>query len=134
MSSICVRVQDLDFNIQDEINAITAGRTDIGALVSFTGYVRDFNITGDVKSLTLEHYPNMAEKQLLKIAQKAQQQWEISDITIIHRYGTLYPADQIVLVIAASAHRGDAFNAAEFMMDYLKTQAPFWKKERREIL
>ena len=132
MAHIYIHVTDDDFSVTDEMSKITKGRKDIGALVSFTGFVRDMHNEKSIKKLTLEHFPLMAEKQLLSIAQKAAERWKVTDITIIHRYGGLYPSDQIVLVLTASAHRKDAFTAGEFMMDWLKTDAPFWKKEQTE--
>jgi molybdopterin synthase catalytic subunit len=105
------------------------GQPNIGALVSFVGQVRDINDGSSVNTLTLEHYPEMTEKALLKIEAEAKSRWDLIDSLIIHRVGTLQAQDQIVLVLVASAHRGDAFSACEFIMDYLKTSAPFWKKE-----
>ncbi len=101
----------------------------VGAIVSFVGLVRDVNDGDTVSTLTLEHYPGMTEKALQAIEDEAKKRWDILDSLVIHRVGTLQPADQIVLVMVSSAHRGEAFQACEFMMDYLKTQAPFWKKE-----
>lgn len=106
-----------------------AGQGDIGAIVSFVGQVRDINDGNAIHTLTLEHYPPMTEKALAKIEAEAKSRWDLIDILIIHRIGSLQPQDQIVLVLVASAHRGDAFSACEFIMDYLKTSAPFWKKE-----
>ena len=106
-----------------------AGQGNIGALVSFIGQVRDMNDGDAVSTLTLEHYPEMTEKALAKIEAEAKSRWDLIDSLIIHRVGALQAQDQIVLVLVASAHRGDAFSACEFMMDYLKTSAPFWKKE-----
>ena len=105
------------------------GQCGIGALVSFVGQVRDINDGSSVSSLTLEHYPEMTKKALEKIEVEAKSRWDLIDTCIIHRVGTLHAQDQIVLVLVASAHRGDAFSACEFIMDYLKTSAPFWKKE-----
>lgn len=113
--------------------ALTQGRTDIGAIVSFTGLVRDFHGDKKIQKMTLEHFPGMAEKQLSKICQTAEGRWPITDGLVIHRYGPLTPGDQIVLVITVSAHREAAFKAAEFIMDWLKTDAPFWKKEETAI-
>jgi molybdopterin synthase catalytic subunit len=104
-------------------------RTDIGAIVTFTGLVRDFNETPDVIGLTLEHYPGMTERTLARIAEQACQRWSLQAVRVIHRVGDLLPGDPIVRVLVASAHRRDAFEACDFIMDYLKTQAPFWKKE-----
>lgn len=121
-----VRVQREDFDVGAELAAMTRGRTDVGGVASFVGLVRDF---GPGSAMTLEHYPGMTEKALRKIVDEACGRWQILDCTVIHRYGPLEPTDQIVMVAVASAHRGDAFAACEFIMDYLKTQAPFWKKE-----
>ena len=106
-----------------------AGRANIGALVSFVGQVRDISDGDTINTLTLEHYPEMTEKALTSIEDEAKMRWDIIDSLIIHRVGTLKPLDQIVLVAVTSAHRGEAFKACEFIMDYLKTSAPFWKKE-----
>ena len=124
-----IHVQSEDFDIADEIKALSKDRTDIGAVASFTGLVRDIHGDNEIKSLTLEHFPTMAEKELEKIASQAEKRWPIQGLTIIHRYGKLLPGDQIVLVITTSHHREAAFNAAQFIMDWLKTDAPFWKKE-----
>lgn len=124
-----VRVQTVDFDISHEINQLRQSRKDIGAVVSFVGLVRDLNEGDDVSQLTLEHYPGMTEKSLVAIVAQAKRRWRIMDALIVHRVGTLLPSDQIVLVIVTSAHRGDAFSACEYVMDYLKTEAPFWKKE-----
>jgi molybdopterin synthase catalytic subunit len=124
-----ISVQLADFNINNELALLQASRKEIGAIVSFVGLVRDLNQGDHVAQLTLEHYPNMTEKALSKIVNTANSRWNVIDATVIHRIGTLNPADQIVLVAVASAHRGDAFHACEFIMDYLKTEAPFWKKE-----
>lgn len=126
-----IRVQTEDFDIGAEIKALTEGRTDIGALVTFTGLVRDMN-EGRVSLMELEHYPGMTEKELARIKQEAHQRWPLQASLIIHRIGRLSPGDNIVLVITASAHRHAAFEAASFLMDYLKTSAPFWKKEIRD--
>ncbi|NOT14816.1 MAG: molybdopterin synthase catalytic subunit MoaE [Methylotenera sp.] len=124
-----VRVQTEDFDIGFELKQLRLARQDIGAVVSFVGQVRDINEGDAITTLTLEHYPGMTEKSLENIISQAKNRWDIVDALIIHRVGTLQPLDQIVLVAVSSAHRGDAFNACEFMMDYLKTEAPFWKKE-----
>ncbi len=124
-----VRVQTEDFDVATELKAMRNASADIGAVVSFIGQVRDINDGDAVNTLTLEHYPGMTERALEQIEQEAQSRWDINGSLIIHRVGTLKPLDQIVLVAVASAHRGDAFKACEFIMDYLKTQAPFWKKE-----
>jgi molybdopterin synthase catalytic subunit len=124
-----VRVQAEDFDAGFEIKRLTSAHKDIGAVVSFIGLVRDLNDGDAVSQLTLEHYPGMTEKSLNAIINQAKERWRIADALIIHRVGSLQPGDQIVLVVVSSAHRGDAFAACEFMMDYLKTEAPFWKKE-----
>lgn len=124
-----VRVQEADFDIGAEIAAMRRGNPKIGAIASFVGVVRDINDGDAVSTMTLEHYPGMTEKSIGAIIDQARGRWEVLDVLVIHRVGTLKPTDQIVLVIVASGHRGDAFAACEFIMDYLKTQAPFWKKE-----
>jgi molybdopterin synthase catalytic subunit len=124
-----VRVQTQDFDVGFEITQLRNARKDAGAVVSFVGQVRDVNEGDTVSQLTLEHYPGMTEKALEAIVSQAEGRWDIFDTLIIHRVGTLQPTDQIVLVAVSSAHRGDAFKACEFIMDYLKTEAPFWKKE-----
>jgi len=124
-----VRIQEADFDLGAEITALRAERKDIGAIVSFTGLVRDFNECDTVTSLHLEHYPAMTEKVLKQMIGQAKSRWKITETLIIHRVGTLLPGDQIVLVITAAAHRNEAFAACAFLMDFLKTQAPFWKKE-----
>ena len=124
-----IRVQIEDFDLGAEVAAIRSGNAKIGAIASFTGLVRDINDGQGVSTLTLEHYPAMTQKALGLIVDQARGRWDVIDATVIHRVGTLKPTDQIVLVIVASGHRGDAFQACEFIMDYLKTQAPFWKKE-----
>jgi molybdopterin synthase catalytic subunit len=124
-----VRVQHEDFDIGAEIGRLRAGQPRIGAVASFVGVVRDLNEGADVATMALEHYPGMTEKALAAIVDQAKARWDVYDILVIHRVGELKPTDQIVLVVATSAHRGDAFAACEFVMDYLKTEAPFWKKE-----
>ena len=124
-----VRVQTDDFDVAAELAAMRLASADIGAIVNFIGQVRDVNEGDAVQTLTLEHYPGMTERALESIENEAKTRWNISSSLIIHRVGTLKPLDQIVFVAVASAHRGEAFKACEFMMDYLKTQAPFWKKE-----
>lgn len=122
-----VRVQIEDFDITIETRALTSGRTDVGAVASFIGLVRG---EGDrLSALELEHYPGMAEEQLMSIAHKAAERWPVDGLTVIHRHGTIPVGGQIVLVLAASRHRDAAFDSARFIMDYLKTDAPFWKKE-----
>jgi len=125
-----VRVQQHDFDAGAEIAALRAGNRRVGAIASFVGAVRDLNEGEGVAAMTLEHYPGMTERALEDICAQARQRWDIIDTTVVHRYGDLEPGDQIVLVVVSSAHRGEAFAACEFIMDYLKTQAPFWKKER----
>lgn len=127
-----ISAQAEDFDISREINRLTEGRTDIGAIATFSGLVRDIHGEKQVKKMTLEHFPAMAEKELTKIAELAKNRWPLEDLTIIHRYGELYPGDNIVLVITTSHHRDAAFEAAAFIMDWLKTDAPFWKKEETE--
>lgn len=124
-----VRVQTQDFDAGFEISQLRNTRKDTGAVVSFIGQVRDLNEGDTVSLLTLEHYPGMTEKALEAIVSQAQSRWDIFDSVVIHRVGTLHPTDQIVFVAVSSAHRGEAFKACEFIMDYLKTEAPFWKKE-----
>lgn len=124
-----VHVQTQDFDAGFEISQLRNARKDTGAVVSFIGQVRDINEGDAVSQLTLEHYPGMTEKALESIIGQAKSRWDIFDALIIHRVGTLKPTDQIVLVAVSGAHRGEAFKACEFMMDYLKTEAPFWKKE-----
>ncbi len=126
-----VRVQAEDFDISAEMAAITAGRTDIGAIVTFTGTVRGTAGDEAISTMTLEHYPGMTEAELARVEAEAAERWPLSASLIIHRIGELKPGANIVLVITASAHRHAAFEAAEFLMDYLKSQAPFWKKEAR---
>ena len=124
-----VRVQTQDFDAGLELAHLRRARKDVGAVVSFIGQVRDFNDGDTVSQLSLEHYPGMTEKALAAIVAQAQSRWDIVDTLIIHRVGTLQPLDQIVLVAVSGAHRGEAFKACEFIMDALKTEAPFWKKE-----
>jgi molybdopterin synthase catalytic subunit len=124
-----IRVQTGDFDIIGEIAAMTSGRKDIGAVVTFTGLCRDE--AGAIAALELEHYPGMAEAEIGRIAVDAAGRWPLTGLTVIHRHGKLEPGENIVLVVAASAHREAAFNAASFLMDFLKKRAPFWKKEHR---
>jgi molybdopterin synthase catalytic subunit len=124
-----VRVQSEDFDPAAEEALLTHGRRDVGAVVAFTGLCRDDD--GALAALELEHYPGMAEEEMVRVAQDALARWPLVGLTVIHRFGVIRPGERIVLVIAAARHRGEAFAAAEFMMDYLKTRAPFWKKERR---
>ena len=124
-----VRVQQADFDVGAELSALRAADPRVGALASFLGLVRDINDGASVSEMTLEHYPGMTEKALEEIVTEARSRWDIYDALVIHRVGPLKPCDQIVLVAVTSAHRGEAFAACEFIMDYLKTRAPFWKKE-----
>jgi molybdopterin synthase catalytic subunit len=124
-----VRVQTEDFDAGAEIAALRRGDPKIGAVASFIGVVRDLNDGESVGRMTLEHYPGMTEKALEGIVAEARSRWDIIDVTVVHRVGELKPTDQIVLVVVAGGHRGEAFAACEFIMDYLKTRAPFWKKE-----
>lgn len=124
-----VKVQTEDFDVGQVLANLRQTNPQIGAIVSFVGLVRDMNDHQSVTTLTLEHYPEMTEKSLRAIVDEAKQRWDIVDAVVIHRVGTLKPLDQIVLVAISSAHRQAAFSACEFVMDYLKTQAPFWKKE-----
>jgi molybdopterin synthase catalytic subunit len=125
-----IQIQTNDFDINQEIKTLKT-TSDIGAVVSFVGFVRDI-ASDNIDKMTLEHYPTMSENALENIAKKAQNRWELSGITIIHRVGDLKVDEQIVLVITTSKHRKDAFNGCEFIMDYLKTDAPFWKKEYKK--
>lgn len=124
-----VKVQEADFDVSAELASLRAGDARVGALASFLGLVRDMNDGSSVSEMTLEHYPGMTEKALEEIVIEARGRWDIYDALVIHRVGPLKPCDQIVLVAVTSAHRGEAFAACEFIMDYLKTRAPFWKKE-----
>ena len=124
-----VRVQHEDFDVGVEVARLRAGNPKVGAVASFVGVVRDLNEGADVAAMTLEHYPGMTEKALATIVEQARARWDLYDVLVIHRIGELRPTDQIVLVAVSSAHRGEAFAACEFVMDYLKTEAPFWKKE-----
>jgi molybdopterin synthase catalytic subunit len=126
---MAVRVQTGDFDVGAEIAALRRANPKIGAVASFVGIVRDVNEGGAVADMTLEHYPGMTERSIEDIIAQANARWQMFDALVIHRVGTLKPTDQIVLVIVTSSHRGDAFAACEFIMDYLKTRAPFWKKE-----
>ena len=125
-----VRIQTEDFDVGAEVASIRRGNAGIGAVATFTGLVRDVNEGDTVSEMTLEHYPGMTEKSIEAIVSQAKGRWSVIDATVVHRVGLLRPTDQIVLVVVAAAHRGDAFAACEFIMDYLKTQAPFWKKEK----
>jgi molybdopterin synthase catalytic subunit len=125
-----VRVQTEDFDLSTEIAELRAGQAQVGAVVSFVGTVRDINDGAAVSEMELEHYPGMTERALEDIVQQAMTRWTIVDVRVIHRVGPLKPMDQIVLVAVSAAHRGEAFAACEYIIDYLKTQAPFWKKEQ----
>jgi len=124
-----VRVQTEDFDVGAEMAALRRGNPKIGAIASFVGLVRDMNEGADVSAMSLEHYPGMTEKALEEIVEEAKRRWNIYEVLVIHRVGELRPLDQIVLVATTSAHRGEAFASCEFVMDYLKTKAPFWKRE-----
>ena len=126
-----IRLQRENFDAAAEAAKIARGRTDIGAVVTFTGICRDHEAGRGVAALTLEHYPGMAEEEIARHVAEAEKRWPLLAVTVIHRYGRLVPGDNIVLVVTASAHRAAAFAAAEFLMDYLKTRAPFWKHEER---
>jgi len=124
-----IRVQRESFDLAEESQRLTAGRTDVGGVVSFVGYCRD---EGErLQALELEHYPGMAEEEISRIAREASGRWPLLGLTIVHRFGKIAPGEPIVLVLAASEHRQEAFEAASFLMDFLKTRAPFWKKEHR---
>lgn len=127
-----VRVQEADFDISTEVAALRAQNPKVGAVACFVGTVRDLNEGSAVETMALEHYPGMTEKSLEAIAQQARERWPGSDVLIVHRVGLLKPLDQIVLVATTAMHRGEAFESCAFVMDYLKTQAPFWKKEKTE--
>jgi molybdopterin synthase catalytic subunit len=122
-------VQTEAFDLGAEVETMSRGRTDIGAIASFLGLARDMNEGSGVQAMTLEHYPGMTEKALSKLVDEAVSRWALLDVTLIHRVGRLLPGDPIVLVAVAGSHRGEAFAACEFIMDALKTRAPFWKKE-----
>jgi molybdopterin synthase catalytic subunit len=124
-----IRVQEEDFDVGVETAALRKGRADIGAIAAFIGLVRDHAKSGEVTAMTLEHYPGMTENELSRIEREAHARWPLLDSLIVHRVGRLLPGDNIVLVITLSAHRRAAFEAAQFLMDYLKTKAPFWKTE-----
>ena len=124
-----IRIQQADFEPAQEIAALTRGRTDIGAVVTFSGICRGSENGAPIAALTLEHYPGMAEAEIARHADEALARWPLQGLTVIHRFGRIAPGENIVLVVTASAHRQAAFEAAEFLMDYLKTSAPFWKRE-----
>jgi len=127
-ANVTVRIQQSDFDIAREMAALTAGRSDIGAVVSFSGICRGSEDGASIAALTLEHYPGMAEAEITRHAETAMSRWPLSGISVIHRVGRIAPGENIVLVLTASQHRQAAFEAAEFMMDYLKANAPFWKR------
>jgi molybdopterin synthase catalytic subunit len=126
---VTIRIQEADFDVAQEISALTKGRTDIGAVVSFSGICRGSENDEAIAALTLEHYPDMAEAEIARHAETALSRWPLTGLTVIHRVGRIVPGENIVLVLTASAHRQAAFAAAEFLMDYLKANAPFWKRE-----
>jgi molybdopterin synthase catalytic subunit len=126
--SVTIRLQREPFEVAQEIAALTRGRTDIGAVVTFTGICRADENGEPIASLNLEHYPDMAEAEIGRHIEAARQRWRLLGVTVIHRYGRIAPGEDIVLVVTASSHREAAFAAAEFLMDYLKTRAPFWKQ------
>ena len=128
---VTIRILETDFDIAHEIAALTKGRTDIGAVVSFSGVCRGSEGGEATAALTLEHYPGMAEAEIMRHAETAIARWPVTGLTVIHRVGRITPGQNIVLVLTASAHRQAAFEAAEFLMDYLKTSAPFWKREEK---
>jgi molybdopterin synthase catalytic subunit len=127
--SATIRIQQADFDVAQEIARLSMGRTDVGAVVSFTGICRGTEASEPIAALTLEHYPEMAEAEIRRHAEEAVARWPLQGLTIIHRFGRITPGENIVLVVTASSHRQAAFQAAEFLMDYLKTNAPFWKQE-----
>jgi molybdopterin synthase catalytic subunit len=128
-ADVTIRIQQADFDIAREIAALTRGRTDIGAVVSFSGICRGSEGSETIAALTLEHYPGMAEAEIARHAETAMSRWPLNGLTVIHRVGRIAPGENIVLVVTASQHRQAAFAAAEFLMDYLKANAPFWKRE-----
>jgi molybdopterin synthase catalytic subunit len=127
-ANVTIRIQESDFDIAREIAGLTAGRSDIGAVVSFTGICRGSEGGADIAALTLEHYPGMAEAEIARHAETAMSRWPVTGIRVVHRVGRITPGENIVLVVTASKHRQAAFEAAEFLMDYLKANAPFWKR------
>ena len=127
-----IRIQEADFDVAQEIAALSEGRTDIGAVVSFSGICRGSENGEPIAALTLEHYPGMAEAEIARHADEALSRWPLQGLTVIHRFGRIARGQNIVLVVTASSHRQAAFEAAEFLMDYLKTNAPFWKREESE--
>jgi len=127
-----IRIQQADFDVAQEIAALSKGRTDVGAVVTFSGVCRGSENGEPIAALALEHYPGMAEAEIGRHADEALARWPLQGLTIIHRFGRIAPGENIVLVVTASSHRQAAFEAAEFLMDYLKTNAPFWKREESE--
>jgi molybdopterin synthase catalytic subunit len=128
-ANVTIRIQQADFDIAREIAALTKGRTDIGAVVSFSGICRGSEGSETIAALTLEHYPDMAEAEIARHTDTAMSRWPLTGVSVIHRVGRIVPGENIVLVLTASQHRQAAFQAAEFLMDYLKANAPFWKRE-----
>ena len=128
-AAVTIRIQQADFDIVREISDLTRGRTDIGAVVSFSGICRGSEAGEPIAALTLEHYPEMAEAEIARHAETAMSRWPLTGLSVIHRVGRIAPGENIVLVLTASKHRQAAFQAAEFLMDYLKASAPFWKRE-----
>ncbi len=126
---VTIRIQEADFDIAREISAMTGGRTDIGAVVTFSGICRGSDGGEAIAALTLEHYPGMAEAEIMRHAETAMSRWPLTGLTVVHRFGRITPGESIVLVVTSSPHREAAFQAAEFLMDYLKASAPFWKRE-----
>lgn len=127
-ANVTIRIQESDFDVAREIASLSAGRNDIGAVVSFTGICRGSEDGADIAALTLEHYPGMAEAEIARHAETAMARWPVTGIRVVHRVGRIMPGENIVLVVTASKHRHAAFEAAEFLMDYLKANAPFWKR------
>jgi molybdopterin synthase catalytic subunit len=127
-ANVAIRIQEADFDIAHEITALTRGRTDIGAVVSFSGICRSSEGGETIAALTLEHYPGMAEAEIARHVETAMSRWPLSGVSVVHRVGRIAPGENIVLVLTASEHRQAAFEAAEFLMDYLKASAPFWKR------
>ena len=130
-AAVTIRIQEADFDIAQETAVLTRGRTDIGAIVSFSGICRGSEDGEAIAALTLEHYPGMAEAEIARHAETALSRWPLTGLTVIHRVGRIMPGENIVLVLTASQHRQAAFQAAEFLMDYLKANAPFWKREEK---
>jgi molybdopterin synthase catalytic subunit len=130
-ANVTIRIQQADFDVAREIAELTKGRTDIGAVVSFSGICRGSEGGETIAALTLEHYPEMAEAEIARHAETAMSRWPLTGLSVIHRVGRIVPGENIVLVLTASQHRQAAFQAAEFLMDYLKASAPFWKREEK---